>query len=134
VSIESELAEQIAKALARSSPDAHGSLESVNVAADVVAEDFVRDEEVFWRGQVHTQHIADMESARIQREKYARWVFLLVAGWIVGLFIILLAQGAYPRWHPFSDKVLIALIGSMTINLIGTLVIVLQYIFNSDSK
>jgi hypothetical protein len=135
VSIESQLAEQIASALARSLQDngsVLGRVEAASAKLEVEAKESVRDEESFYRGQVHGQHIADMESARIQREKYARWVFVLVAGWIIGLFIILIAQGACPKWHTFSDTVLIALISSMTINLIGTLVIVLKYIFKAD--
>jgi len=94
----------------------------------------LRKEEDFYQLDLHVEKIADMQSARTQREKYARWVFSLVAGWIGALFLILIAQGACPAWHAFSDKVLITLISSMTINLIGTLVIVLKYIFRSDQN
>ena len=86
-------------------------------------------EQTFYDDDLKREHIADLQSARTQREEYARNVFILVALWIGALFIILLKQGESSDWHPFSDKVLIALICSMTVNLIGTLVIVLKYIF-----
>ncbi|HEV2646403.1 MAG TPA: hypothetical protein VGU46_08585 [Acidobacteriaceae bacterium] len=101
---------------------------------EVSAIEAYRDEKHSLDKQRFDEDIKDIQSARTQREKYARWVFLLVAAWIGALFLILIAQGACPAWHPFSDKVLIALISSMTINLIGTLVIVLKYIFKSDPK
>ena len=72
----------------------------------------------------------DLRHARSQREAYAKKVFGLVAWWIAGVFALLLLQGYGPRWRPFSDKVLIALVTSMTANLIGTLVIVLKFIFH----
>ena len=90
------------------------------------AERFYHDEESFWNERLHDEQIADMQSARVQREEYARKVFILVAGWIVALFVLLLAQGLVATWRLFSGSVLITFV---TVNLIGTLVIVLKYIF-----
>jgi type II secretory pathway component PulL len=131
MSTEEQLARELGQAISKELQAANTTVDSVRVSASEKAETTLRNEEDFYQGKVREQQIADMASARTQREKYARWVFLLVAGWIIALFVILIAQGLYPKWHPFSDKVLLALIGSMTVNLIGTLVIVLKYIFKS---
>jgi uncharacterized membrane protein YhdT len=132
MTIEQQLAKQLEAALVKALQPKSGVQSQIEAASEKEAISEVHNEEKFYKGQVHIQHIADMQSARQQREKYARWVFVLVAGWIVALFLILIAQGACPAWRPFSDKVLIALITSMTVNLIGTLYIVLKYIFRSD--
>ena len=133
MSTEDQLA-QLQAAIAKSLRTVGGTVPQIEASAAQRAEIALRGEEDFYRKEVHDQRIADMQSARIQREEYARKVFGLVAGWIAALFVILLAQGTSPTWHPFSDKVLIALISSMTINLIGTLVIVLKYIFRADAR
>jgi hypothetical protein len=88
-------------------------------------------EEKFWQSKHQEQQIADQAAARVQREKYANRVFYLVSAWITAIFFLLIAQCVLPRhWFtPLSDKVLITLITSTTINLIGTLIIVLNYIF-----
>lgn len=80
------------------------------------------------------QDIEDRKTAREQRRKYAKWVFILVCAWITAIFALLLLQVLGPVWlpkiHPLSDRVLLALITSTTIDLIGTFIIVLRYIFH----
>src|SRR6267378_2662652 len=50
------------------------------------------------------------------RRKYAFRVFLLVIGWIIGIYLLLVFQGF--RFHSFhlSDNILLAAIGSTTAN------------------
>ena len=77
--------------------------------------------------------MADRDTARDQRKVYAKYVFILVCAWIVAIYLLLLLQvlGTWltPAYRPLSEAVLIALISSTTVNLIGTLIIVLKYIF-----
>lgn len=87
----------------------------------------------------HQEDIEDRKSAREQRKRYARGVFVLVCCWITAIFILLLFQvlgATFIRgFQGLSDKVLLALITSTTIDLIGTLIIVLRYIFHvTDPK
>jgi hypothetical protein len=87
----------------------------------------------------HSRDMADRDAAREQRRVYAGRVFILVCFWISAMFALLLCQVFGARWvpayRPLSDAVLIALISSTTVNLIGTLIIVLKYIFRSpDGK
>lgn len=130
MSTEEQLSNQIQAAIERVLQADVGS-EPIDLAAsdEASAVQVYGQEAVFLDIQKQSEQIKDMQSARTQREKYARNVFFLVAAWVVALFVILLAQGFCPHWHAFSDSVLIALISSMTVNLIGTLVIVLKYIF-----
>jgi hypothetical protein len=88
----------------------------------------VIDEGRFYAKALHAETVADRKSARTQRETYARQIFRLVCAWIVLIFILLLCQGFGDTIHykPLSDKVLITLISSTTINVIGTLIIPLS--------
>ncbi len=91
----------------------------------------VVDEGKFYAEALHAETVADRRSARTQRETYARRIFRLVCAWIVLIFALLLCQGFGETIHykPLSDTVLITLISSTTVNVIGTLIIVLKYIF-----
>jgi hypothetical protein len=88
-------------------------------------------EKELYANLLNEENLADRRSARTQREKYARRIFVLVCVWIILIFVLLLCQGFGDviRYKPLSDKVLIALITSTTVNVIGTLIIVLKYIF-----
>ena len=66
-----------------------------------------------------------------ERKIYAKRVFVLVAVWLVGIFIILLAQGFLSPWGLFnlSENVLLAVIGGTTVNVVGIFLIVARYLF-----
>lgn len=92
------------------------------------------DEENSWYAlDRHKADMADRLVARAQRKVYAKCVFILVCVWIAAIYALLIFQvfGSCmtPKFRPLSDTVLIALISSTTVNLIGTLIIVLKYIF-----
>jgi hypothetical protein len=99
------------------------------------AKNEVKEESEFYetvrKKELHAENVADRKSARTQREKYAGRVFILVSVWITAIFLLLLLQGFGGDLHyrPLTDKVLLTLITSTTVNLIGTLIIVLKYIF-----
>ena len=93
-------------------------------------------ESKFYAEDLHAETVADRKSARTQRETYARRIFRLVCAWITLIFALLLCQGFGETIHykPLSDKVLITLISSTTVNVIGTLIIVLKYIFKVPTQ
>lgn len=99
---------------------------------DQKAKEALKGESAFYEKALHEQELADRNLARTQRETYARWVFGLVSTWICLIFVLLLLQGfsSHIGYKPLSDTVLIALVSSTTVNLIGTLIVVLKYIFN----
>lgn len=85
--------------------------------------------------------LKDRQQDREQRKTYAGKIFILVAGWLAGVFIILLLSGWqhsawFPYCHPFhlSDKVLMTLIGGTSASVIGLMVIVANYLFPKNGK
>ena len=65
------------------------------------------------------------------RRRYAGRIFWLVVGWLIGVGVLLLLDGALSPWKLFSlpSSVLIAAISGTTINVIGIFVIVARYLF-----
>jgi hypothetical protein len=100
-----------------------------------IAEKAIEREGNFYENELRRLTLADIESARKQREKYAHRIFLLVCVWVALIYILLVFQGfGWFHYRPLSDAVLIALVSSTTVNLIGTLIIVLNYIFRVPSS
>lgn len=65
-----------------------------------------------------------------ERKKYAHRIFCLVAGWLVGMFILMVFQGFGKHLGFFlSDGVLLAAIGATTANVLGMLYVVANYLF-----
>jgi hypothetical protein len=66
-----------------------------------------------------------------ERKKYAGRFFLLSCAWILTITTILLLQGFGRLWFPFklSEPIILATIGSTTVNVLGILYIVANYLF-----
>lgn len=65
-----------------------------------------------------------------EREKYTDKIYNLIYKWLQGIGLIILFQGFLPKkFFYLSDKVLIALIGGTTINVLGLFAIVVCYLF-----
>jgi hypothetical protein len=67
-----------------------------------------------------------------ERKKYAHRIFCMISCWIGGIFLILLLEGfdGIPRsFFHLSDEVLLASIGSTTVNVLGIFYIVTHYLF-----
>jgi len=69
-----------------------------------------------------------------ERKKYALAFFILSCVWIAVITMILLLQGFGSFWFgklPFklSEPVILATIGSTTVNIIGILFVVANYLF-----
>lgn len=69
-----------------------------------------------------------------ERKKYAKYFFILACLWLAGITVLLLLQGFGSFWFglmPFklSDTVLLAVIGSTTVNVLGILYVVATYLF-----
>jgi hypothetical protein len=100
-------------------------------AEEIQSQELVRDEAKYLEDREKIERIADMSAARLQREQYAKQTFRVVVVWTSLVYALLLIQALAPvkYFHPFSDKVLIALLTTTTANFIGMFVIVLKYIF-----
>jgi hypothetical protein len=69
-----------------------------------------------------------------ERKKYAKCFFVLACFWLVAITGLLLLQGFGSFWFglmPFklADTVLLAVIGSTTVNVLGILYVVATYLF-----
>lgn len=66
------------------------------------------------------------------RKRYAHRIFLITSGWLICVVAILALVGL--KVFELSDSVLIALLGTTTVNVLGFFVIVIQYLFNKDKS
>ena len=67
-----------------------------------------------------------------ERKKYAGWIFFFTCIWATLIFVILFLHGFKKMF--LSDKVLITLITSTTINSFGFFLLVVKYLFNADIR
>ena len=77
--------------------------------------------------------MADRRDTREQRRTYAKRIFTLCCGWVCAIFVLLMFSGFghYQHFHfSLSDRVILAAIGSTTINIIGVFLIVVRFIFH----
>ena len=73
------------------------------------------------------EKVKDSQQHREQRKEYAGKIFWLVCGWLFVLLTLVFSAGK--NWISLSDSVLIALITSASVNIIGLMVIVANYLF-----
>ena len=76
--------------------------------------------------------IRDRRQDRVLRGKYADKIYLLVCWWLVGIFVVILCSGF--KWIVLSDSVLIAIMTGTTIDILGLMVIVANYLFPKNGK
>jgi hypothetical protein len=65
-----------------------------------------------------------------ERKKYATYFFWLACSWLLTIILVVLLQG-FGGFLEFrlSDNVVLALIGSTTVNVLGILYVVSNYLF-----
>jgi hypothetical protein len=84
---------------------------------------FTKLEEDFFR-----VHAAGLQQDIEERKKYAHRIFVLICFWIGAVFLLLIAVGV--GYHfALSNSVLLAVIGSTTVNVLGIFYIVTHYLF-----
>ncbi len=73
----------------------------------------------------------DREQNRTLRVIFSGVVALLVTLWMVAVYALLIAQGRHSLYGHFdlSEKVVLVALGTVTLNIIGLLVLVLRYVF-----
>jgi hypothetical protein len=81
--------------------------------------------------RVHTEGVA--QDIR-ERKTYAKRIFLITVSWLIGLAVVVALDG----WRSFtrfqvSERIILALITSATIEVIGLFVIVTRYLFPSTN-
>ncbi|MEO5891779.1 MAG: hypothetical protein ABIQ31_16145 [Ferruginibacter sp.] len=66
-----------------------------------------------------------------ERKKYATMIFRLTVGWTIAIFFVIILNGFNLYCFYISDKVLITLITTTTINFLGFFLLVTKYLFNT---
>jgi uncharacterized membrane protein YdbT with pleckstrin-like domain len=79
------------------------------------------------RQEQEAEKLAGLKQDREQRKEFAGKIFWLVCSWLAGLIVLLLLSGL--QCVSLSDQVLMALIGGASVNIIGLMVIVANYLF-----
>jgi len=79
------------------------------------------------------EQIKQLEQNREERKKYAGHIFKFTCAWAAIIFVILILSGWNKAWSRFetSDKVLITLITSTTVNFFGFFLLVVKYLFHT---
>jgi hypothetical protein len=82
--------------------------------------------------RIKREQLTQMQQNRAERKKYARHIFIFTCVWAILIFSILLLNGwKSSTGFEISDKVLITLITSTTINFFGFFLLVVKYLFNT---
>jgi hypothetical protein len=76
--------------------------------------------------------LKDFEQLINQKRTFSVYIFILVSVWLTMVLGIVIFNGFGFFNFGLSEKIIITLIGSTTVNILGLLVIVLKYIFNSS--
>ncbi|MEJ7586561.1 MAG: hypothetical protein WKI04_03255 [Ferruginibacter sp.] len=66
-----------------------------------------------------------------ERKKYATKIFRLTVSWTTAIFFVIFLNGFAFHCFYISDKVLITLITTTTINFLGFFLLVTKYLFNT---
>jgi len=84
----------------------------------------------------------EMEQARLEsyrqdtheRRTFARYIFWMVALWLLGIFAVVVCRGIKALNFELSDTVMVALITTTTINVAAFFLAVTKYLFPSKPE
>ena len=83
----------------------------------------------------HMRELRQIDEVITSRKSYANKIFLLVVCWLVGLAAFLALSGFSAFTHFSLDtKVLLALVGGTTLNVLGIFTIVANYLFPKNGQ
>ena len=77
---------------------------------------------------VNVQLLQDIE----ERKKYAKRIFYTIGAWLMAVLLVVVFKGFTLFGFDVSDKVLITLISSTTINVLGLFFVVIRYLFQRN--
>jgi len=120
-----KLAEIITKSIEDESDVPSDAVKDETLFVDAEQERAIRNEYLIRLKRENESLAQDM----IERKRYAHKIFVLTIIWSALIFLILFLCG----WHGLflSDKVIITLITSTTINFFGFFFLVTKYLFNA---
>lgn len=107
-------------------------LENVNEASAVEDANRTPDRPPANQNEFDTITLLNFSQNVSARKRYSYRIFLITSGWLIAVLTIIILSGL--NILKLSDAVLIALLGSTTVNVLGFFVIVIQYLFNKDKS
>ena len=91
-----------------------------------------KQEESYIRGLEKREDLRDQSQDRAERRIYAKIISYLVIGWLVGVLLTIILAGfggIFGLPFTLSNGVIFALLGTVTVNVIGLFFVVLRYLF-----
>lgn len=76
-----------------------------------------------------SRELKQIDDIVASRKNYANKIFCLVVGWLIGLAAVVLLAGWKFEGFELDSKVLLALIGGTTLNVLGIFTIVTNFLF-----
>ena len=89
------------------------------------------DEQAARNKRLELQNKSEEQKQEMQRE-FGGWAKWIVSRWLYFIVFLLVVVGAVSFFYGtqiFSDKVLITLLATTTVNVIGMVIIVIKYLF-----
>ena len=80
------------------------------------------------------EEIESLKQDRDQRKQFEERIFLSVQNYMIIIVCLLFVQGFHVLYFSLSDTVLVALLGTTTVNVIGIFAFVARYLFHRDSN
>ena len=74
-------------------------------------------------------HTTGLKQDIAERKTYAYRIFVLICCWLIAVFLLLIAEGFAFHGFALSNAVVLAVIGSTTVNVLGIFYIVTHYLF-----
>ena len=108
-------------------------VEKIKEAEGCLGDDLAGKERDDFLAQKRQQELDEGAYDLDARKRYGERIFWLVVAWIAVVLVIVVVSG-YSNGPKLSDGVLIALITGLSVNVIGLLAIVINYLFPKRGK
>jgi len=106
--------------------------DEIETSSSTPDEETIASKKSMYQDQYDAATLSNFLLNQAARGKYSHRIFLITISWLIAVITILTLVG-FNIMH-LSDAVLIALLGSTTVNVLGFFVIVIQYLFNKEKS
>ncbi len=87
-----------------------------------------------YQAQLNDATLKNFLQNQLARKIYSYRIFFITSSWLGAVILILIFQGFKLWGFNLSNTVLIALLGTTTVNVLGFFIIVIQYLFNKEKS
>jgi len=90
--------------------------------------------QAFYQEKFNEANLNNFVQNQGARKIYSYRIFVITSCWLGSVILILMFQGFKVFGFSISNPVLVALLGTTTVNVLGFFVIVIQYLFNKQKS